>query len=153
MDAPSAGRVSRPLPMPPELADHEALVLNKLATWVHQCIDAEMAAEGLRARHYLVMSVMRTGVHTGQQEIADKLNIDKATMAAVVGELEARDLLGRARNPADRRHYRLWTTDSGRTWLASADAIIGAAEDEMFSPLDATERSQLLSLMQRLFAS
>jgi DNA-binding MarR family transcriptional regulator len=143
--------VARPPAMPAELAGHEALVLNKLATWVHASIDAEMAPEGLRARHYLVMSVLRTGHHTGQQEIADKLNIDKATMVAVVNELEERGYLGRERNPADKRHYRLWTTDDGRAWLAGADRSIGAMEQEMFSPLARDERATLLSLMNRLF--
>jgi DNA-binding MarR family transcriptional regulator len=70
---------------------------------------------------------------------------------AVVNELEERGYLGRERNPADKRHYRLWTTDDGRAWLAGADQSIGAMEQEMFSPLARDERATLLSLMNRLF--
>jgi MarR family transcriptional regulator, lower aerobic nicotinate degradation pathway regulator len=144
-------RIPRPWAMPEQIADRESLVLNKLAGWVLATVDDVLAPEGLRVRHYMTMSALRTGERKGQQALADKLHIDKATMVGVVAELERREYVERVRNPADKRHYLLWITNSGRTWLADADARVTAAEDEMFSPLSAEERRTLLRLMNALF--
>lgn len=147
----STSGLPRPWAMPEQIANRESLVLNKLSGWVLATVDQVLANEGLRVRHYMTISALRTGERKGQQALASKLHIDKATMVAVVSELESRGYIARVRNPDDKRHYLLWITDAGRDWLAEADALVTAAEDEMFSPLSAEERRELLRLMNALF--
>lgn len=143
--------IARPWAMPEQIANRESLVLNKLSGWVLATVDQVLQQEGLRVRHYMTLSALRTGERKGQQSLADKLHIDKATMVGVVNELEERGYIERVRNPDDKRHYLLWITDAGREWLTGADARVTAVEDEMFSPLSTAERRELLRLVNALF--
>ncbi|MCW2495915.1 MarR family winged helix-turn-helix transcriptional regulator [Jatrophihabitans sp.] len=143
--------VPRPEAMPAAVAHHESMVLFKLGNWVQASIDAVLAPEGLKSRHYSTMSVLRDKGPWAQHAVADKLRIDKATMVAIINELEQRGFVGRERDPADRRHYTIWVTPEGLAWLTDAEKLISAVEDDVFSPLSAAERRTLLKLMNALF--
>jgi DNA-binding MarR family transcriptional regulator len=49
-----------------------------------------------------------------QQDLADRLQLEKSTVSRLVAGLEARQLLVRERDPDNRRSYRLRLTDAGR---------------------------------------
>ncbi len=143
--------VERPEAMPAGIAHHEGLVLMKLATWVQASIDAVLAPQGLKTRHYQTLSVLRHKGPWAQHQVAEKLRIDRATMVAVINELERRDLVQRERDPVDKRHYNIWVTPLGLSWIAQAEKLITEAEDELFGPLSARQRKTLLELMHGLF--
>jgi len=144
--------LERPPAMPDPVSCHESLMLIRLSGWVQASIDVVFADEGLRHRHYQTVSALRDGTGKGQQALADKLRIDKATMVSVVAELERRGYVARERNPADKRHYLLWATDEGLAWLATADERVGEVEDEIFAPLSAAQRLDFLDLVKALFS-
>ena len=143
--------VERPWAMPDPVDKIPSMVLIKLSGWVEANIDAVLAPEGLKRRHYSTVSALRGGVRKGQQALAEKLRIDKATMVGVAAELEKRGYVVRERNPQDKRHYLLSATETGAEWLARTDERVGEVEDEMFGPLTAEERETLLRLMNALF--
>jgi DNA-binding MarR family transcriptional regulator len=145
--------VPRPEAMPASVAHHESMVLFKLGNWVQASIDAALQPQGLKSRHYTTLSVLRDKGPWAQHAVADKLRIDKATMVAVIQELESRGYVGRERDPADRRHYTIWVTAEGLAWFLEAETLISTIEDEVFAPLSATERRTLLKLMNALFVS
>jgi DNA-binding MarR family transcriptional regulator len=149
MDEPVS--IERPEAMPATIAHHESLVLMKLATWVQANIDAALAPQGLKTRHYQTLSVLRHKGPWAQHQVAEKLRIDRATMVAVINELESRDLVQRERDPTDKRHYKIWVTPVGLTWIAQAEKLIAQTEDELFGPLSARQRKTLLDLMHGLF--
>ncbi|MCW2787293.1 MAG: hypothetical protein JWP74_3810 [Marmoricola sp.] len=143
--------IERPDAMPSPVAHHEGLVLFKLASWVQASIDAALAPEGLKQRHYSTLSVLRDKGPWAQHAVAAKLRIDKATMVSVINELERRGFVGRERAPEDKRHYKIWVTDEGKTWLSRAEKLITRVEDDLFSPLSTAQRRELLALMNALF--
>jgi DNA-binding MarR family transcriptional regulator len=143
--------VARPDAMPSVVARHESLVLFKLSNWVQASIDAALVSEGLKARHYSTLSVLRDRGPWAQHAVADKLRIDKATMVAIINDLEGRGFVGRERDPADKRHYRIWVTPEGLLWLTVAEKLISTVEDEVFAPLTPAQRRTLLELMNGLF--
>jgi DNA-binding MarR family transcriptional regulator len=55
-----------------------------------------------------------TGVPLSQQELADRLRLEKSSVSRLAAELERRGLLVRERQPGNRRLYRLRLTDQGR---------------------------------------
>ena len=57
----------------------------------------------------------------------------------------------RERDPADKRHYKIWVTPVGLTWIAQTEKLIAKTEDELFGPLSARQRKTLLDLMHGLF--
>jgi MarR family transcriptional regulator, lower aerobic nicotinate degradation pathway regulator len=71
-------------------------------------------------------------------------------MAAVVAELERRELLARTRDDRDRRRNVVTITAAGGAALQRMDAAIGAAQTQLLAPLSAAERRQLTQLLARL---
>jgi DNA-binding MarR family transcriptional regulator len=85
-----------------------------------------------------------------QQELGEAIDVDRTTIVAVVDWLESQDFVERKRNPADRRAYALEITAAGRRWLKDANQAVRGAERDFLSPLDPSERKQLVDLLQRL---
>ncbi len=83
-------------------------------------------------------------------EVAAHLRIAPRSATEVVDSLEARGLVARQPDPADRRAVLVVATDEGRTVHAAADELRGAAAEDFFSRLDAREREELASLLRRL---
>jgi DNA-binding MarR family transcriptional regulator len=74
-------------------------------------------------------------------------------VVALVDDLEHRGLAERRRDPLDRRAYSLYLTPRGRDVLAELERIAEVHEVELLTALDASERSQLISLLQRVAES
>ncbi len=140
--------------MPAAIAGHESLLLLKLASWLQSEIDTALRPGEMKARHFMTMNTL---VHSEgrwtQNELARKLRIDKATMVAVIGELDRAGLLERTRDPHDSRYYLLRATPAGRGWVHESEAIITQVEAHAFAPLDAQDRDRLRSLIAGLFAA
>jgi hypothetical protein len=73
-------------------------------------------------------------------------------VVALVDDLE-RGLAERRRDPVDRRAYALYLTPPGRELLAELERAADEDEAELLTALDGSERSQLISLLQRVAES
>jgi DNA-binding MarR family transcriptional regulator len=85
--------------------------------------------------------------------LSGALGIHRSAVVALVDDLEHRGLAERRRDPDDRRAYALYLTSSGRELLAELDSAADEDEAELLTALDASERSQLISLLQRVAES
>jgi DNA-binding PadR family transcriptional regulator len=74
-------------------------------------------------------------------------------VVALVDDLEHRGLAERRRDPSDRRAYTLFLTPAGREQLAELERAADDGETELLTALDASERSTLISLLQRVAES
>lgn len=74
-------------------------------------------------------------------------------MVALVDDLEHRGLAERRRNPVDRRAYTLYLTCAGREQLAELERAADEDEAELLAARDGSERSTLISLLQRVAES
>jgi DNA-binding MarR family transcriptional regulator len=88
-----------------------------------------------------------------QRALSIALGIHRSAVVALVDDLEQRGLAVRRRDPADRRAYTLYLTPSGCDLLADLKRIAAEHEAELLTALDASERSQLISLLQRVAES
>ena len=88
-----------------------------------------------------------------QQALSIALGVHRSAVVALVDDLERRGLAERRRDPLDRRAYTLYLTPSGREMLAELEGAADEDEAELLSALDASERSQLVSLLQRVAGS
>jgi DNA-binding MarR family transcriptional regulator len=88
-----------------------------------------------------------------QQALSIALGIHRSAVVALVDDLEHRGLAERRRDPVDRRAYTLYLTSLGRDVLADLERIAEEHEAELLTALDASERSQLISLLQRVAES
>ena len=88
-----------------------------------------------------------------QQALSNALGIHRSAVVALVDDLESRGLAERRRDPADRRAYTLYLTSEGRALLAELDRAADDEDAELLTALDAAERAQLISLLQRVAES
>ena len=88
-----------------------------------------------------------------QQALSNALGIHRSAVVSLVDDLEQRGLAERRRDPFDRRAYTLYLTPEGRALLAEAQSVAEEHEAELLTALNASERSQLISLLRRVAES
>lgn len=84
-----------------------------------------------------------------QSRLARAVGLDRSTLVGVLHTLEARALVERRRGE-DRRTNGLWLTRGARTLVADLKRRIRAHERRVAARLTAAERTQLLTLLEKL---
>jgi DNA-binding MarR family transcriptional regulator len=125
-------------------------LLVQLGTHAHRRFAERLAGLGLHPRHFGMLSHLAVSEGGSQQALAVALGIHRSAVVALVDDLEQRGLAERRRDPLDRRAYTLYLTARGRRVLADLRRVAEEHEAELLSALEAPERSQLISLLQRV---
>jgi DNA-binding MarR family transcriptional regulator len=86
-----------------------------------------------------------------QARLAVAVRRDKTRIIPILDALEARGLLVRSPDPADRRNKIVQLTPSGSALRTTVAKAISAAEQEVLGPLDAAERRTFRKLLRRLY--
>ncbi|HEU4728505.1 MAG TPA: MarR family transcriptional regulator, partial [Kofleriaceae bacterium] len=104
----------------------------------------------LRDRHLMALVMLSADDGMAQQELARHLSLDPTLVVAVIDDLEDRGLCERVRDPDDRRRHVIHLTAKGRRVYRDARALAAKVGDEIFAPLDRSERKQLTELLRRV---
>lgn len=80
-----------------------------------------------------------------QQDLADRLNLEKSSVSRMAAELERRGLIARERDPDNRRFYRLRVTPEGRALHARMRGTFHQRYTDWVAELTGTEREALLT--------
>jgi len=79
-----------------------------------------------------------------QNELAERLHLEKSTVSRMVADLERKGLLVRERDPANRRFYRLRLTPAGRRAHAGMRTMMHEQFIRTVSSMTPAEREGLL---------
>src|ERR1700677_3645319 len=109
-----------------------------------------LAPLDIEPRDFALLRALTASQGDSQQAIGERLGIPASRMVGFIDSHEARGLIERRPDPADRRVHALHLTDAGRELLARAFAIAVAYEQELCGDLSSQEREQLLDLLQRV---
>lgn len=90
------------------------------------------------------------GATYSQQDLGDRLGINRSTMVKLIDRFEAAGQVARARNPRDRRSYVLALTDDGRAALDALDPAISEADAKLTAGLTAAGTDRLAHLLAAL---
>ena len=115
-------------------------------------VSEALAQEGMRRQHFTVLTSLSEQGEASQAALGRRLWIDRSDLHAIVGELEHEGLIARARDPADGRRNIVTITSAGESTLRRLDALIDRAQRQFMGPLTASERRQLIRLLERLIA-
>ncbi len=96
---------------------------------------AAMEPHGITGRQCAVLIAIDDREPRSQQEVAARLGVDRTTMVALVDELEAKSLVDRRPDPADRRKNVVALTAAGRETLTAALAATEAVERDFLAAL------------------
>lgn len=100
--------------------------------------------------------VLITLINSGpvsQQDLVERLNVNRTLMVKLIDSLEQRGLVTRLRNPEDRRAYALHPTPKGREALTEMLPTMAEAEAELSEHLTADEIDRLKALLRELIAA
>jgi DNA-binding MarR family transcriptional regulator len=109
-----------------------------------------LAPFDIHARDLGVLRAIERSESASQQQVADRLGVDRTTMVAIIDALEAKGIIVRRPDPGDRRRNVVELTPAGRTLLREATVASDAAEAELLAPLDRQEGEQLRTLLARI---
>ncbi len=99
---------------------------------------------------YGVLTLIGANPGLSQSALARAVGIERSTMVAVIGGLEARKLVERKPSPVDKRSYALVLTGDGKKLLAQLKGMVRTHEEKMLSGLNDAERDQLIDLLSGL---
>jgi len=107
-------------------------------------------ASGAQPRDYVVLGVLAEDNACSQQDLAERLGINRTIMVKLIDRLEGADYVTRRRNPEDRRSYGLSVTDAGRKAMQDMEPAVAQSEQRFASALRAGEQQRLNSLLRKL---
>jgi DNA-binding MarR family transcriptional regulator len=134
------------------LADRVLWRLGRASQQAQRLVRQHMAAADVRTQHYHVLASLADDGEAAQAPLADRIAFDRSDLVTLLDELEQLGYVARRTDPADRRRNIVAITRKGEKALTTMDQLIFAAEDELLTPLTATERRTLLKLLSRLAA-
>jgi DNA-binding MarR family transcriptional regulator len=85
-----------------------------------------------------------TEIPLSQQELAERLRLEKSSVSRLAAELERKQLLVRERDPDNRRQYRLRLTDRGRAIHAGMAGSVHRQYEAWIAAMTRAERAALL---------
>jgi DNA-binding MarR family transcriptional regulator len=135
------------------LSRRAGFLLVQLGTHAHRQFADRLARLDLHPRQFGMLSHLAASEGQSQQALSEALGIHRSAVVALVDDLEQRGLAERRRDPVDRRAHTLYLTPPGRDLLADLQRIADERDVELLTALDASERSQLISLLQRVAES
>jgi DNA-binding MarR family transcriptional regulator len=126
------------------------LLIFRLARASAWRLGRSLGESGLRWPEFAVLHHLEAQGPIAQRDLALALRIQPSNLVALLDQLEGRELLARAPDPADRRRHRVELTSAGRRAVKRAREATRRAEVEMLGPLSAEERRQFRTLLVRL---
>lgn len=102
------------------------------------------------ARDFAVLASLADQQVSSQQELAERLEINRTIMVKLIDRLEEAGYVSRTRNPDNRRSYVLSLTGQGRKALEDMQPAVLARDDQVTANLNAAERERLNELLRTL---
>lgn len=134
------------------IAEHPGYLLYKASLLLVEDVEAALGAIDMRSRDFFVLAALAGGPELSQQDLSRLLNLDPTTVVSVIDEMERNQHVERRRNPADRRRYNLFLTESGREVLTAADKVVTEVESAFFGKLAGGENEALREMLGKTLA-
>jgi DNA-binding MarR family transcriptional regulator len=134
------------------LTDHTGYLLRVAYDHAHR-VKVEEMPEAARPRDYSMLVALQTTGPISQQQLAEKMRVNRTLVVGIVDELERRGWVERRRDPDDRRSYRLHVTAAGEAAVAEMGPRVKAASGIMAARLTDADRTRLHELLRAVITS
>ncbi|HLI56399.1 MAG TPA: MarR family transcriptional regulator [Actinomycetota bacterium] len=112
--------------------------------------DARLAEAGGSLSTWIVLR--SAGESMSQRELADRMGVEGPTLVRHLDRLEREGLIGRHRDPLDRRVTRIRVTLAGEAMLARLAAVAAEFERELRSALGDLEYTAMMAALKQVHA-
>ena len=127
-----------PAPLPSDDRRHIGFLISDVARLMRSSFDRRVRRIGLTRSQWLVLSLLHRHPGISQSELAEMLEVERATAGRMIDRMERRNWLVRRPDPADRRINRLFLTAEAE---AVQDEMGGSPRDCWTTPWPAGEAS------------
>lgn len=132
------------------LSEETMFLMNRIGSLGSAVTNDYLREQGLKVRHYSLLSLVCEPQAPTQREISEFLVLDPSQVVTLVDDLEGKGYLRREPDPRDRRSKILVPTEAGREALAEAESRVYAAAGLCLSFLDEAEQAQLRALLSKI---
>lgn len=108
---------------------------------------AQMQGSGLDRGFYALMLIAEHDGYLSQQELAERLHVDKATMVRTLDLLSEKGYVERSTCPSDRRKHRLKLLPAGKPVVTAIRASCKALNSLAFAGVAAEEQARFLETL------
>lgn len=139
--------------LPENLGPLEDLVgyhFRRTSSMIRKDFDSAVDGLGIRQVSFAVLSVISANPGIRQGEVGTLLDIQRANMVTMIGDLSEAGLVERGRDSGDRRAVTLSLTKQGEDMLAQCIARIREHEDNMLKGLTKAEIGKLISVLAKI---
>ena len=137
---------------PTALTELPSWLLTQSAAQAHRIVTESFAAGGARAYHFRLLATLVEFGPASQATLGRRSSIDRSDVVAALNELETEGYVERSPDPADGRRNIITITTAGKRQYRRLTNLVGKAQEEIFAPLSATDRTRLSSILGKLLA-
>lgn len=127
-----------------------AFLIADVARLMRSSFDRRVRRFGLTRSQWLVLSRLQRYPGISQSELAEMLEVERATAGRTIDRMERRGWLVRRPDAADRRINRLYLTAEAEGVQAELARIAEELLDDATASLDPGEREALTGMMERV---
>ncbi|WP_370937991.1 MarR family winged helix-turn-helix transcriptional regulator [Amycolatopsis sp. cg13] len=135
---------------PPTLLALPSYLAGHVARIGRRELAGALEKRGLRLPHFAVLAGLSDFGPLAQHALADRLGLNRSHLVGYLDELERRDLVGRERDPDDRRRQRVTLTEAGKALAGELKEEASRSQDVLLAELSSKERETLISLLRRV---
>lgn len=136
--------------MGPDDDEYIGYVLSDVARLIRTVFDRRVRDIGLTRAQWLVLTRLYRRPGASQTELADMLEIDRASAGRMIDRMQKNGWVERRADAGDRRINRLHLTADARRAHKEMWAIAEATVDDALAPLSSNERDQFTRLAARV---
>lgn len=113
-------------------------------------ISKELNSLGIGSGQVMFLLELYRGDGKSQEELAERLNIDKGTTARAIKKLEEEGFLIRERDTVDKRAYKVYLTEKGKNIKENVYEIMMKWEEKITSNLNKEESENVVNLLMKI---
>ena len=138
------------LPLPGGLSFQSGTgyLLGKVGAVARRRWTATLAQTGVSPNQFLVLMALAETGEVCQQFLAGVIGIDPRNIVPILDSLEARGLVSRETDPADRRRRLIELTSAGRRVVAELSALGAQTERELLAPVPEADQESLRRILR-----
>jgi DNA-binding MarR family transcriptional regulator len=136
----------------PESTEGLGFLLSQVGFHAAAKFAERLAPLNLAPPHVGILFLIMHADGLSQAALGEKLGVFPSRLVGLLDELEDRGLVQRRDSPRDRRSHSLHLTEAGRESLKEITRVGQEHQNALCAALDASERAQLTSFLQRIAA-
>lgn len=113
-------------------------------------LDRQLKEHNITGSQYTHILVICENPGISQEEISDKLKIDKGPVARTIKQFESEGYITRLISAGDKRQYQIYPTDKAKAVYESIHGIAGASESRLTKNFTEIEREVLKNLLDKV---